>query len=141
MKFSLAPVALTLLSLAAPAPAEELKPLSAQDKARMEQLLQGFDPATYEFRFQWVDAKGKLQNARLGRAVGLGSVQQGATTKVSPEQAGHPQANAVVRPRSLGAMQLVNCFKADPHIIATNTSAALKLKLEELDALLRKYTR
>ncbi len=122
----------TFAVLAAPLTAAELKPLSAADKLRLEELLRGFDPATYDLRIEYVDGKGKVQKTRYGRAVGLGSVRQGPT--VAPGGASPPE----LKLRGLGPNQTVNGFRAEVVIGPVGGSAD---KLHELNALLQRYAR
>ena len=138
--FALATLALS----SAPLAATELKPLSLADKQRLETLLRKFDPATYDIRFQYVDAKGKVQNARLGTAVGLGSVRQGPTTHGNPQMYTIDLSPPIsIR---LGANQTVNGFN-ETIIVKTDTYASpakteeLKASIRELNQLLRGYTR
>jgi hypothetical protein len=119
-------------ALAGPLAAADLKPLSAADKVRLEELLRGFDPATYDIRIEYFDAKGKIQKTRYGSAVGLGSVRQGSTTP----PAGAPSSEP--RVRGLGPNQTVNGFRAEAVIGPVGSQAD---RLRELNALLQRYAR
>lgn len=121
-----------VVALAAPLAAADLRPLSAADKLRLEELLRGFDPATYDFRIEYVDGKGKIQRMRYGNAVGLGSVRQGPTAP--PRGAASPE----LKLRGLGPNQTVNGFRAEAVIGPVGSSAD---KLRELNALLQRYAR
>ncbi len=128
--------ALVLLALSTPPlSALELKPLSAADKVKLEAILRSFDPATYDLRVEYLDANGKVQRARYGHAVGLGSVRQGATSK-SPRQSN--AADVIIVHSGLGASQTVNGFKADA-VIGPVTPQADKVR--ELNTLLKAYAR
>ncbi len=121
-----------LVALARPLAAADLKPLSAADKLRLEELLRGFDPATYDFRIEYVDGKGKIQKMRYGRAVGLGSLRQGPT--VAPGSAASPE----LKLRGLGPNQTVNGFRAEVVIGPVGGSAD---RVRQLNALLQRYAR
>ncbi len=63
------------------------KPLSATDKAAVEKLLKDFDPNTYSFSANYIDAAGKTQKMASGSAKGLGSVTMANTKVVKPGSA------------------------------------------------------
>ena len=148
MRRRLVPLAAaSLLALATTSRAVELKPLSAQDKAKVEEILKSFDPNTYEIRFKWVDSKGKVQDGRLGRAVGLGDVRQSETQKVQPSQRAiifGSDARGRGNAWAAGGSGVVG-FKGQSFIDSTNMrakgSSAQQAKIEELNALLQKYAR
>ena len=54
----------------------EMKPLSTEAALRVAKLLEEFDPNSYSLDVPYVDSSGKVSTVRLGRAVGLGDVQQ-----------------------------------------------------------------
>ncbi len=131
----LLPALFLLAASAGPLAAADLRPLSAADKVRLEALLRNFDPATYDIRIEYFDAKGKVQKARYGQAVGLGSVRQGPTTK------GRTQASAgdvIIVHSGLGASQTVNGFKAEAVIIK---DPWVDSRVHELNTLLKGYAR
>ena len=141
----LAPRALALLLLAGGTlAATDLKPLSLADKQKLEALLRRFDPATYDIRIQYLDAKGKVQSARFGHAVGLGSVRQGPTS-TGPEAHGWTIDLSPPISKRLGTAQTVNGFRDDAYpiiegqpLVAHNDQ--FKGGIRELNVLLRAYT-
>ena len=50
------------------------KPLSKEDKVAVENLLKNFDPNTYSFSANYINAAGKSEKMTSGSAKGLGSV-------------------------------------------------------------------
>jgi hypothetical protein len=69
----------TVLTIAAPflVNAQELKPLSVEDKAQVEALLKDFDPNSYQIQYQYTDSKGTLKTTTKG----LANLRQRATIK------------------------------------------------------------
>src|SRR5947208_879106 len=61
--------------------AQELKPLSTEDRAKVQELLKSFDPNSYDFRYQYVDSSGQVQAARAGKARGLANLRQRETAR------------------------------------------------------------
>src|SRR5579864_3678656 len=57
------------------------KPLSAEDAARVKELLQNFDPNSYSLKVPARDASDKVTTMTLGNAKGLSSVQQTAVER------------------------------------------------------------
>ncbi len=68
-------LALTLFG-AAEAKADDMTPLSQQEKTRVEMLLSLFDPQSYAVSFDYIDEKGNVVTAEAGKAVGLSDVKQ-----------------------------------------------------------------
>jgi hypothetical protein len=147
-RFAVASAALLLALSGAPAiHAEGLKPLSAEDKARVDTLLKSFDPASYDFHYQYQDAKGKVQRKRVGKArLGLASVRQGETVKaggnvgeIGGEKAG---TNTIINIfKQAGTNTTINIFKqaADNTVINIFKEAGLNTKAQELNSILQKY--
>jgi hypothetical protein len=128
----------------APLSATDLKPLSLADKQKLENLLRKFDPATYDIRIQYLDAKGKVQSARFGQAVGLGSVRQGPTS-TGPEAHGWTVDLSPPISKRLGTAQTVNGFREDVYFVLdpqplVANKEQFKGGIRELNMLLRAYT-
>jgi hypothetical protein len=79
-------VALTFIS-AAGSRAQDLRPLSSADKARVDSLLRAFDPNSYSFTYRYVNEAGQVETVRTGNALGLASVRQSNTVRAVPSEA------------------------------------------------------
>ncbi len=75
MPVGYAVLALTLLG-AAEAKADDMTPLSHEEKAKVEMLLSLFDPQSYSVSYEYEDAKGEVRTVEAGKAVGLSDVKQ-----------------------------------------------------------------
>jgi len=75
MPAGFAVLALTLFG-AADARADDVTPLSREEKDRVEMLLSMFDPRSYSVSFDYKDEKGRVVRAEAGEAVGLSDVKQ-----------------------------------------------------------------
>ena len=62
-----------------------IKPLSAADRARVDELLKSFDPNSYDFHYNYLDASGKAQHAHVGMAnlTQAGTVRAGGAAAAS----------------------------------------------------------
>ena len=86
------------------------KPLSAADKATVEKLLQEFDPNSYSFSANYVDASGKTQKMTTGKAKGLESVTMSNTKVLKPGSvAGTVNTNNIFKASTVNTN---NIFKA-----------------------------
>ena len=61
--------------------AQELKPLSVEDKAKVEDILKSFDPNSFDIRFSYLDSQGKVQKSQIGKAKGLADLKQKGTKR------------------------------------------------------------
>lgn len=150
MKRPVLAVLAALLAAGSAASAAELHPLSADDGARVQKLLSGFDPSTYEFLYKHTDAKGKVHSARLGSAVGLGNIRQDNTLKQQPSGAANILAINVFKNAS--SVNTINVFKvaasAENQRVTSPENPcggrwfknpAEQAKANELNAILQKY--
>jgi len=115
-----------------------MKPLSAQDKARVEQLLRSFDPSSYDFHYEYLDASGSSQRAHVGMANlaqsntarGVGSPNASTVNTINIfKQAGLTVTVNIFKPGTT-QMNLFNVSLRDPH----QQQAA-----QELNAILQRY--
>ena len=53
-----------------------MRPLSIEDRKKVETLLKEFDPNSYSLDVTVVDASGRVSTERMGKAVGLSSLKQ-----------------------------------------------------------------
>ena len=116
------------------------KPLSEADKATVESLMKDFDPNTFAFSANYVDAAGKTKAMKLGAAKGLGSVKM-SNTKVTTRPG---NAAATVNTNNIFKAATVNTnniFKA----ATVNTNNVFKPsdsqlgKMNQLHQILSKY--
>jgi hypothetical protein len=131
-------MAVLLLSCAASKlKAEDLRPFSPQDKARVDELLKSFDPNSYDFHYQHLDASGKVQSAHVGMA----NLTQSNTVR-GPGSAG-ASTNTIInifKPASTNTT--INIFKQ----ASTNTTinifkdARRQASARELNAILQRYS-
>jgi hypothetical protein len=117
-----------------------LKPLSAEDKAKIDELLKSFDPNSYDFRYQVEDGSGKAQNVKVGKAKGLADLQQRNTVKSPAGQAAG--TNTIINIfKQASTNTTINIFKE----ASTNTTInifkerGLNDKAKELNSILQKY--
>ncbi len=113
-----------------------MKPLSAQDKARVDELLRSFDPNSYDFHYQHLDASGKVQSAHAG----LANLTQSNTVKIAPGSAA--STNTIINIfKQASTNTTINIFKE----ASTNTvinifkDAHQQAAAEQLNAILRRY--
>ena len=132
-----ATVVLLLSCAASKLQAEDLRPFSAQDKARVDELLRAFDPNSYDFHYQHLDASGKVQSAHVGMA----NLTQSNTVR-GPGSAG-ARSNTIInifKPASTNTT--INIFKQ----ASTNTTinifkdARQQASAQELNAILQRYS-
>jgi hypothetical protein len=133
---------LCAMILTAPAAAQELRPLSAADRARVDSLLQAFDPNSYSFTYSYLDAQGEVQTARVGRAVGLAELRQSNTVRRAPPPAlaGTNTTINVFR-ESMGLATNLNIFRefANTGSIPLFGDATLDDRARALNLLLQQY--
>src|SRR5712691_5256492 len=119
-----------------------MKPLSAQDRARVEELLKSFDPNSYDFRYHYLDASGKQQAAQVGRAKGLADLKQSETAR-GPGSATAGTVNTINIFRSASTVNTINIFKQANvsccTMIPEFNDPGHRAKVEELNAILQKY--
>jgi hypothetical protein len=122
--------------VAALAIAESFRPVSAADRAKIENLLKSFDPNSYEVKLPYVDAQGKLRVQTLGKAKGLASLIQSKTKR--PGQGANSDA----------VLPMVTVTAKGNVIVQSNGiimgkegfgKPALMSKMRELNLLLNKY--
>src|SRR5712691_4064381 len=122
--------------------AGEMKPLSAQDRARVEELLKSFDPNSYDFRYHYLDASGKEQAAQVGRAKGLADLKQSETAS-GAGSATAGTVNTINIFRSASTVNTINIFKQANvsccTMIPEFNDPGHRAKVEELNAILQKY--
>jgi hypothetical protein len=131
--------------------ASDLRPLSPQDAARVQELLKSFDPNSYDIRFHTQDAKGQLKLNKLGRAVGLANLRQ--TNTVRPNLGGAASTvNTINIFKTASSVNTINIFKeAAPGMLdgsarasSVNTinifkTADQQQKAQELNQILSRY--
>jgi len=124
--------------------AGEMKPLSAQDKARVDELLKSFDPNSYDFRYHYLDASGKEQAAQVGRAKGLANLRQSETVR-GPGSAAASTVNTINIFRQASLTVTINIFKQASGVSNMVFTDRLfkdpnqQAKAQELNAILQKY--
>lgn len=123
--------------VAALALAESFRPVSAADRAKIENLLKSFDPNSYELRLPYIDAQGKTRIQTLGKAKGLASLTQGKTKR--PGQGAN--SDAVIPMVTVSAKGHV-LVQGNGVVVAKEGfgKPALMQKMRELNLLLNKYT-
>ena len=133
---------LTLYGVAA-TQAQGMKPLSAADNAKTQQLLKSFDPNSYRFNYQYKDVAGKVHMAHLGTAKGLANLRQGTTTHgLGAGTAASTNTSVNVFARAASTNTSVNVFA---RAASTNTNvnvfanAGLNNKAAQLNQILKKY--
>jgi hypothetical protein len=131
------------LSVASVAQAQQLRPLSAADKARVDSLLQAFDPNSYHFTYQYTDAQGQVQTARVGQARGLASLRQTNTVRRVPPGAAAGTNNTInIFKEFAGTNNTINIFR---EFAGTNNTinifreAGLNDRARSLNVLLQQY--
>src|SRR5215467_6621370 len=117
-------------------PAGSLRPFSAPDKARVEELLKSFDPNSYDFHYQHVDASGKIEPAHAG----LANLTQSNTLKIAPGSAA--STNTIINIfKQASTNTTINIFKE----ASTNTvinifkDARQQAAAQQLNAILQRY--
>ncbi len=120
--------------------AGEMKPLSAQDKARVDELLKSFDPNSYDFRYHYLDASGKEQAAQVGRAKGLANLRQSETVR-GPGSAAASTVNTINIFRQASTVNTINIFRQASTVNTINIfkDPNQQAKAQELNAILQKY--
>jgi hypothetical protein len=143
-------LALLLCLGAQPLPAQEdddggggaLNPLSAPDQARIEQLLQGFDPNSFDLKTQFQAPDGRIQTRAVGRA-GLASLQQLETERPAGAEAARTQT--VINVFSQARTQtVINVFR---EAAAARTETVINIfkdegqqaRAMEINSILQKY--
>lgn len=121
----------------------DLKPLSEQDKNRVDGLLRNFDTNSYDIRFKTVDPKGVVTSVQKGGAIGLANIRQSATVRGPGDVRGAGTTNTINIFKQAGTTNTINVFK--PQVGTTNTinvfkDAAQQSKAQELNAILAKYS-
>jgi hypothetical protein len=122
--------------------AQELRPLSAADKARVDSLLQGFDPNSYSFTYEYVDAQGQVQTARVGGAMGLADLRQSNTVRRTPPSAVAGTNTTInVFGQSAGLVHNLNIFRefANADAVPLLGDADLNNRARVLNLLLQQY--
>jgi hypothetical protein len=131
---------IAVLAIAAPliANAQELKPLSVEDKAQVDELLKSFDPNSYNVQYQHTDAAGKLKTTKKGLA---NLRQRGTVIKRPGGEMAATNTNINIF-KQAATNTNINIFKQ----AATNTNinlfkeANLQNKAQKLNEILQKYS-
>lgn len=149
-----------LLVASGVAVASDLRPLSPQDAARVQELLKSFDPNSYDIHYRVQDAKGGVKPVQTGRALGLANIRQ--TDTVRPIQGGAASSVTIINIfKTASSVTVINIFKeASPAAMseATRANAAAggthaststiinifktadqQMKAQELNRILSKY--
>jgi hypothetical protein len=126
--------------------AQDMKPLSPEDKAEVEELLKSFDPNSYKIQYQHTDSSGNIKTTKKG----LANIKQSATiynNSARKRSVGSVMGSAsgnlsvVVDGKKAATNTNINVFKE----AATNTNvnvfkdAGMQSKAERLNAILQKY--
>lgn len=131
---------IAVLAIAAPllANAQELKPLSAEDKAQVDELLKSFDPSSYNVQYQHTDPAGKLKTTRKG----LANLRQSGTIIKRPGGDVAATNTNINIFKQASTNTNINIFKQ----ASTNTNinifkdAKLQSKAQQLNTILQKYS-
>jgi hypothetical protein len=119
-----------------------MKPLSAQDKARVDELLKSFDPNSYDFRYHYLDASGKEHAAQVGQAKGLANLRQSETVRGQGSTAAST-VNTINIFRQASTVNTINIFKQANvsccTMIPEFNDPSHRAKVQELNAILQKY--
>jgi hypothetical protein len=117
-----------------------MKPLSAQDKARVDELLKSFDPNSYDFRYHYLDASGKEQAAQVGQAKGLANLRQSETVR-GQGSAAASTVNTINIFRQASTVNTINIFKQASTVNTINIfkDPNQQARAQELNAILQKY--
>src|SRR2546423_6213679 len=123
------------------------KPLSMEDKKRVDVLLKDFDPNTYKLSTSYVDESGSRKKMATGDAVGLGNVKMSNTTvRGAGTRASTVNTNNIFKASTLNTNNIfmasttntINIFKAST--VNTNNifkpSDAQLSKMNELHQIL-----
>jgi hypothetical protein len=119
-----------------------LNPLSAADQGRIEQLLQGFDPNSYDLKTQFQAPDGRIQTRAVGRA-GLASLQQLETER--PEGADAARTQTVINVFSQARTQtVINVFREaaaarTETVINIFKDAGQQARAMEINSILQNY--
>ena len=119
----------------------ELRPLSSADQARVEELLQGFDPNSYELDTHVATPDGNVQMRSVGQAKGLASLQQLETQR--PGVGGVAQTNTNINIFSQAKTNTnINLFReaaASTTNINIFKDAGQQQSAMEINSILQKY--
>jgi hypothetical protein len=134
---------LTAVLAASGLPAQQPVPLSAADKATVDSLLQAFDPNSYSFTYQYLDAQGAVHTARVGQARGLANLRQSNTVRrVPPSAVAGTNTTINIFKEFAGTNTVINIFR---EFAGTNTvinvfrEAGLNDRARSLNLLLQPY--
>lgn len=145
------------LLLAAVATASDLRPLSPEDFAKVQELLKSFDPNSYDIHLRVQDTKGRVNPFQSGRAIGLANIRQMNT--VRPAQGSSASLTVPINIfKTASSVTVINVFKefapaaassqrtkadVDPTISGSITIIArnpnLQSKAQQLNQILQKY--
>ena len=117
-----------------------MRPLSAQDKAKVDELLKSFDPNSYDFRYNYLDASGKQKTAQVGRAKGLANLKQGETAR-APGATVAGTVNTINIFRQASTVNTINIFRqaGTANTINIFKDPNQQAKAQELNAILQRY--
>lgn len=106
-----------LLNLSPLSAQADMKPLSAADRARVEQLLRNFDPNSYHLVFPATTNNGKVER----RSVGMASLRQMNTVRFTPHgnMAAGTNTNINIFKQAASTNTNINIFRP---VASTNTN-------------------
>jgi hypothetical protein len=120
---------------------QTFNPLSAPDQARIEQLLQGFDPNSFELKTQVLNPDGSVQTRSVGQARGLASLQQLDTQRPGVDGAAKTNTNINIFSQAKTNTN-INIFReaaASTTNINIFKEAGQQQSAAEINSILQKY--
>jgi hypothetical protein len=123
-------------------PAQNLKPLSAGDQARIETLLQAFDPNSYQLSTQVANQDGSIQPRSIGEAKGLASLQQVETLRPGMQTTAGTNNTINIYRQAAGTNNTINLFReaaGTNNTINVFRDATQQQNAMEINSILQKY--
>jgi hypothetical protein len=136
-------LAVIMLGGASAACAQQLRPLSMEDKARVDALLRSFDPNSYAFTYSYVGPGNRVQTAQAGQAKGLASLRQSETVRRLGRASAGTNNNINIFREVAGTNNNINIFREAAAGTNNNINifrdATLNSRARELNLILQKY--